>query len=250
MKLRRSKAATGASRRSRRSICGARRRARRAGGRQRRRQDDAAAGLSGVQPHRRRVRYEGADISGCAAQRGSRWGSCRCPRAGRCSARCRWRTTCGSAPRARVAESAASSSACTRCSRCCASGDSAGRNAFGRPAADARDRPCADGAAQAAAARRAEHGARAAPGRGNLRLRAGLSAPADDLPGRPERARRACHRRSRLRAGNRAHDPRGPRGGHPGRSPGAGSLSGALKGAGGIDVGQVDRAASKSMMRF
>ena len=42
--------------------------------------------LSGVQPASAgRVRYEGADITHAAL---------RCPRAGRCSARCRWKTTC------------------------------------------------------------------------------------------------------------------------------------------------------------
>ena len=60
--------------------------------------------------------------------------------------------------------------ACSRCSRSLATKRrAAGGHAVGRPAADARDRARADGEAAAAAARRAEHGAGAAPRRRDLR---------------------------------------------------------------------------------
>ena len=100
-RLRTCPAATAASRRcTTSSLDGAAGRDRRAGRQQRRRQDHAAArDLGRAADHRRRDPSSRADRShALPAHARVAPASCRCPKAARCSRRCRSRTTSGSAP--------------------------------------------------------------------------------------------------------------------------------------------------------
>ena len=119
--------------------------------------------------------------SGCAASgstrrvrtRSSSWASARRPRAGGSSAGCRVHENLEMGAFSRAATRPPSwptSIASTACSRGCKEREGAeGRDAVGRRAADAGDRPGADGRAEAPAPRRAVDGPGADPRRADLR---------------------------------------------------------------------------------
>src|SRR5690606_16342299 len=87
-----------------------------------------------------------------------------------------------------------------------------------------------DGAAAPAAARRAVHGPGAPAGRGSLQRHPHAQGPGHHHPaGRAERLRRAGHRRSRLRPGNRPHRAVGHRPGHDPQRTGACCVPGHVK---------------------
>ena len=149
-----------------------RRRAGGAGRRQRRRQDDAAArALGRAAGHARHAsRFDGADI----ARRARRASACGCGIVQVPEGRQVFGAADGRGqPAARRLRARLARPRSTRVYALFPvlreKRPRAGRHAVGRPAADAGDRPRADGRAAAAAARRAEHGPGAAAGGRDLR---------------------------------------------------------------------------------
>ncbi len=187
-------------------------------GPERRRQDDADqhARRHACASRAGRIAIDGHDITRAAAAsllRRRHRASFR--KAGGCSPRMTVRENLelGSyLPPARAAARASLDARAARCSRRCAtSSHSAAGDAVGRPAADGGDRPRADGAAAAAAARRAVARALAADRRTTMfdAIRAGSRRGHGGAAGRAERRDGARRRRSRLRARGRPHRRRG-----------------------------------------
>ena len=179
--------------------------------------------LSGVQPAAGgasfRARRRDARVAAPPGADGHRAGA---RRAGRCSGRCRSRTTCASARSCgRRARAPARSSACSRCSR-----------SWRRSAARRRERSRAGSSRCSRSAARLMTRPKLLlldePSMGLAPrivaeifaiIRSLKDAATTDPAGRPERARRAGHRRPRLRARNRPHRARRARGARAARRP-------------------------------